>query len=110
MDGCHACSGAVYTAHLTVTHNRPYVKRCLHLMTTCMLRANTRRLRTVFERELELYGSAAMEGILPAVLAIRRNGDGAAATSFGFAWPPFIVVERCAPAVCAMHHSAETLG
>jgi hypothetical protein len=48
----------------------------------------------VFTRELELYQNSALAGILPAVAHISTNDDGAAATSWGYAFPPHIVVER----------------
>jgi serine/threonine protein kinase len=48
----------------------------------------------VFERELELYNNEALEGILPAVVKISTNDDREACTSWGYTFPPFIIVER----------------
>jgi hypothetical protein len=48
----------------------------------------------VFTRELELYRNPALAGVLPAVAHISTNDDGAAATSWGYTFPPHIVVER----------------
>eukprot|EP00892_Ulva_mutabilis_P000884 jgi/Ulvmu1/10797/UM069_0032.1 len=50
--------------------------------------------RHAFARELALYSNPTLRAMMPAVSAVQDNSDGRVQDSTGFAFPPFIVVER----------------
>lgn len=47
-----------------------------------------------FSRELDLYSTPALRAVLPAALRMCPNSDGAVRSPSGYAFPPFIIVER----------------
>jgi serine/threonine protein kinase len=50
--------------------------------------------REVFEREAELYQNAVLRAMMPATVEICANANGEHTGPSGFAFPPFIVIER----------------
>ena len=50
--------------------------------------------RPGFERERELYVVPALRAMMPATLAIEDNADGHVKTPYGYAFPPFVIIEH----------------
>lgn len=46
-----------------------------------------------FRRERELYMESQLKAMMPATLAIEDNAGGACCTPYGYAFPPFVIIE-----------------
>ncbi|NJR43897.1 MAG: hypothetical protein HC767_15795 [Akkermansiaceae bacterium] len=55
---------------------------------------NRSGLYSAFEQEASLYSSDVLKGMMPATREVMGNADGAAVSSRGYQWPPFIVLEK----------------
>lgn len=50
--------------------------------------------RDAFLRERELYTASQLRSIMPATLAVEENTSGECRTPYGYAFPPFVIIER----------------
>lgn len=50
--------------------------------------------RAAFRRERELYVLPELRCTMPTILAIEDNSNGNDATPYGYAFPPFVIIER----------------
>lgn len=59
-----------------------------------------------FKREMALYQDPLLKALLPELLEVIDNADGAVRSRSGLAFPPFAALERGARSACVLNVSA----